>query len=485
MTRQRVARLSVALAATLLVPVAPAPAGAQDAPALLEAAVERLERARADALFLLAPAAFARAVENLERARGPEAAGPGAAERAVREALAALAEAERAAAEARPRMQPVLDAREAALEAGAADHDPRRWEQAEAQAREIGRRLERGDDADSGERVARAVQAFREAEVEAVRTDVLGRAQEERRAAGSVEAWKRAPRTAERADSLLVEAERRILEPGGDLGRARELAEQAAAEFRHAARLAALADSVDRRRVRAEDLLLRSEARLARIAAVLGFASDFAAGPDSVAEDALHAIRSVLADREALREDLAARTAEVERLDRQVDALDARLAELEEREAAAAAELRERRRAEQRLREVRAIFAPDEAEVVASLDRVVVRLFGLTFDSGSDEIRPADFGLLTKLERIVREFPEARIRVEGHTDSVGRDDVNQALSQRRAIAVRDWLLRSVAMSADRITAAGYGESRPIAPNDTADGRARNRRIDVVIDASGD
>jgi outer membrane protein OmpA-like peptidoglycan-associated protein len=67
---------------------------------------------------------------------------------------------------------------------------------------------------------------------------------------------------------------------------------------------------------------------------------------------------------------------------------------------------------------------------------------------------------------------------------VGNDAANQALSQRRAIAVRDYLLSNVAMSADRITAVGYGKNRPIAPNDTAAGRARNRRIDVTIDASG-
>ena len=55
--------------------------------------------------------------------------------------------------------------------------------------------------------------------------------------------------------------------------------------------------------------------------------------------------------------------------------------------------------------------------------------------------------------------------------------------QRRAIAVRDYLLQNLAMSADRITAVGYGKNRPIAPNDTAAGRASNRRIDVTIDVA--
>jgi outer membrane protein OmpA-like peptidoglycan-associated protein len=221
------------------------------------------------------------------------------------------------------------------------------------------------------------------------------------------------------------------------------------------------------------------------IAAELDYEPDFSAGPDSVAARTVEAARSLQADRRALRDDVAARSAEIERLDAEVDRLDARLAEVEQREAAVAAELRERERRERRLREVEAIFAPEEAEVLATPDRITVRLFGLTFPSGSAEIEPENFSLLTKLERVVREFPEGRITIEGHTDSVGNDDVNQALSQRRAIAVRDWLLQSVALSADRVTAVGRGESRPIAPNDSAAGRERNRRIEVVIDVPTD
>ncbi|MGB3097263.1 MAG: OmpA family protein [Candidatus Deferrimicrobiaceae bacterium] len=129
------------------------------------------------------------------------------------------------------------------------------------------------------------------------------------------------------------------------------------------------------------------------------------------------------------------------------------------------------------------MFDPEEAEILATDDRVTIRLTALSFASGSAELGPENFDVLTKLQRVVREFPAARITVEGHTDNVGNDAANQALSQRRAIAVRDYLLQNVAMSADRLTAVGYGKNRPIAPNDTAAGRARNRRIDVTIDAT--
>jgi OmpA-OmpF porin, OOP family len=466
---------------------APPPARAQEGGEQVSLAEERLAQGRADRLFLLAPRSFERAEASVAAALSLREAGATAAEveSAARDAQAALAEAERSAAVTRPALADALRARERAVAAAAPDAAPREWSRAEQLALELGRRAERGDVRDAAERSARAVEAFRQAEVEAIRVVLLGPAQEARRAAGELDARRRAPATLARADTLLAEAETVIRARPDDLARAAKLAEEAGAEYRHAAHLAALADSLDRRRISGEEVLLRHERRLARIASELDYEPELEAGPDSVAERTAEAARSLQEDRSALRRDVAARSAEIERLNAEVDRLDARLADVEQREAAVAAELRERQRRERRLREVAAIFSPEEAEVVATPDRVTVRLYGLTFPSGSAEIRPENFSTLTKLERVVREFPEGRITVEGHTDSVGNDDVNQALSQRRAIAVRDWLLQGIAISAERISAVGRGESRPIAPNDTAAGRDRNRRIEVVIDIPSD
>jgi len=479
--RARLALVTLLSVAALV--IASTPAAAQDGAQTLDQAAERLAQARDARLFLLAPRSFERAERAVSESRSRlETGSPDAeVEKAARDALAALAEAEATATTTRPVLADLLAARERAVAAQAPDAAPREWERAEEAAVDVGRRAEKGDLADLPARSARGVDAYREAEVQAVRAVVLGPTQEMRRAAAELDARKRAPVTLARAHTLLAEAETVIRERPDDVARAAGLAEEAGRQYRHAALLAALADSLDRNRVSAEEVLLRHEARLARVAAELDYEPDFSAGPDSVTARTAEAARSLQADRAALRDDVAARSAEIERLDSEVDRLDARLAEVEQREAAVAAELRERQRRERRLREVEAVFSPEEAEVLATPDRVTVRLFGLTFPSGSAEIEPGNFSILTKLERVVREFPEGRIRIEGHTDSVGNDDVNQALSQRRAIAVRDWLLQSVALSADRVTAVGRGESQPIAPNDTAAGRERNRRIEVVID----
>jgi OOP family OmpA-OmpF porin len=81
-------------------------------------------------------------------------------------------------------------------------------------------------------------------------------------------------------------------------------------------------------------------------------------------------------------------------------------------------------------------------------------------------------------------FPGAGLKVTGHTDSFGSDKSNFELSRRRAEAVRDHLQDNLRLPAARISAVGYGETQPVASNQTREGRARNRRIDIAI-APGD
>ena len=314
--------------------------------------------------------------------------------------------------------------------------------------------------------------------------EALDEAEAIREQARDVDAHKRAPLTYDVADSLFSEAKQRLESDPPEPEEASRLAAAAAQGFAHAGRLAPLADSIHSRDVSGEEILLRRETYLAEIAAALALSPDFEAGIDATSQLVLAAAAAAEAERSRLERELAERSDRVSELEARLDSVEARLKEVEQSEAAATAELARREERERRLREVRAIFDPDEAEVLVTDDRVTVRLAGLSFPSGSAELGPDDAPLLTKLERVVREFPGARITVEGHTDNVGDDATNQALSQRRAIAVRDYLLTGVAMSADRISAIGYGKTRPIAPNDTAEGRRRNRRIDVTIDITG-
>ncbi|MGA7104831.1 MAG: OmpA family protein [Candidatus Deferrimicrobiaceae bacterium] len=113
--------------------------------------------------------------------------------------------------------------------------------------------------------------------------------------------------------------------------------------------------------------------------------------------------------------------------------------------------------------------------------KVVDRLsLHINFDSNKMDIRPADIGELKKAIDFVKKYPGNNISVEGHTDNVGSDKYNQALSERRAAAVKEYLVKNGGADASRVKTVGYGERKPIAGNATKEGRFRNRRVEVLI-----
>ena len=100
----------------------------------------------------------------------------------------------------------------------------------------------------------------------------------------------------------------------------------------------------------------------------------------------------------------------------------------------------------------------------------------IEFDFDSSELRTSEHGDVRRIAAFMREHPDADAVIEGHTDAMGTDRYNQKLSQERAQAVLDRLVDVEGIAASRITATGYGESQPIASNDTEEGRQRNRRV---------
>lgn len=104
-------------------------------------------------------------------------------------------------------------------------------------------------------------------------------------------------------------------------------------------------------------------------------------------------------------------------------------------------------------------------------------LFNVLFDFDRWDIRPESEFMISDLSALLRRYPELRIKVSGHTDSRGSDEYNQALSERRAKSVKYAIMRYGVLG-ERITWEGFGESRPIDTNDTDEGRARNRRVEI-------
>ena len=109
--------------------------------------------------------------------------------------------------------------------------------------------------------------------------------------------------------------------------------------------------------------------------------------------------------------------------------------------------------------------------------KIVLR--GVNFDFDKSNIRPDALPILEEACKTLKAEPSIEVSCDGHTDSIGTEEYNMALSKRRANAVRDWLIKC-GIPASRLTARGFGKSKPVASNATAEGRAQNRRTELVV-----
>ena len=130
--------------------------------------------------------------------------------------------------------------------------------------------------------------------------------------------------------------------------------------------------------------------------------------------------------------------------------------------------------------EARTKFSPAEAEVYKQGANLVIRLRSLEFPKSQAVLKGENFALLRKVEDVIQSFDKSIVTVEGHTDSTGGKKINQKLSEERAEAVKQYL---EANSSDKVTSfesEGFGYDKPLSSNKTPEGRAQNRRVDIVI-----
>jgi outer membrane protein OmpA-like peptidoglycan-associated protein len=115
--------------------------------------------------------------------------------------------------------------------------------------------------------------------------------------------------------------------------------------------------------------------------------------------------------------------------------------------------------------------------VIASTGRYVTH--GILFDTDSDRIRPDSAAAIQAIAKALQAGPDLRLLIEGHTDASGNAAHNLELSARRAGAVKAVLVAQFGIDAARLTTAGLGSTKPMGPNDTPQGRAQNRRVELV------
>jgi outer membrane protein OmpA-like peptidoglycan-associated protein len=295
-------------------------------------------------------------------------------------------------------------------------------------------------DSKSASAVAReAVQKAEDARVIAVKRQEEERIALERREREEREAKAKAEAEAEARRAAAAEAERR----------AAEAARRAAEEAQKAE---------EERRAAAEKQRREAEAAAAREA-------------------------QARAEAEAARQREAEARAEAEAARQSALEKERMAAELAERERAVAQREREAaERAEREKQQLRAMLLAQFSRILQTRDTergLVVTMADILFDFGKYDLRPEAREALAKLSGIVLAHPGLKLAVEGHTDNVGGDEFNQVLSEKRAEAVRGYLIQQ-GLEAGTITAMGFGKTRPVASNDTPAGRQQNRRVELVV-----
>ncbi len=479
----RLSRIIIALSLALVVAALATPAHAQshDSP-LFEEADRLMAEAKDVHADVLAPESFDEATRYYRRAE--VSYGRGKSDQDIIKDLADAIESLRHAIETaelvRADLGDMLAARADAQSAGAPEHAKELWRQGNRAAEDAAKAAEDRKPGRAREHGDRAIGFYRDAELASIKAGFFSETEALLIQAEDERIRRLAPITLARSRALLAEASAALEADRYDTDLPRTLAHDALYEVNHAFRIAETAMGVDRRESTVEDIMLEAEAPMTEIAGVLDLVPRFEDGFDQITAEIIEQFETVTAEHGILEQALAdCRSLR--------DELDLRLGELEEELGGISEErqIMERRLlAEEKVREkfvqVEGVFTRDEARVLREGERVIIRLVGVQFDSGSDVIKPMYFGLLTRVQDAIALFPESTVSIEGHTDSYGTDAQNLALSMSRAAAVQQYLVANMRLDAGRIDAVGLGESEPIANNETREGRARNRRIDVII-----
>ena len=245
---------------------------------------------------------------------------------------------------------------------------------------------------------------------------------------------------------------------------ARAAADKQAAEERAAkARADAAAEAA--RRQEADQARLQAEAAKAEAERMKQDALNAAAEAAKAKEDAERARQAAIAEQQAALAQKQDALAQKQAAEAEAERARQTAAKAEAEKAALRAQLRA---------QLNSILQTED-----SARGLIVNLSDVLFDTGSYTLKPGAREKLAKVSGILLAHPGLTLQIEGHTDSIGSDEFNQRLSEQRAGSVRDFIANQ-GVSAASITSRGFGKTEPVASNETAEGRQRNRRVEIVV-----
>ena len=469
-------RVTICLAVALLfICFANGAASQQVKESLFQDATAAFESAKSTQAEILAPRSYAKAVRHYRSAEQKFERGRNLG--TIRDDLVAAIDyfkrASSASRLAQSKMATLIKIRGDAETVEAAKHARDSWRRAEEKFSKAMIDLERGSTKAAEKNAKDAEKYYRDAELTAIKTNYLNETRVLLAKADKLKVEKYAPKTLRKAHKLLQEADKALSENRYDTDVPRSLAQQAKYEAKHALYLAKTIRDAQTKKLSMEDLILDWEIPISQITA----ATDKAAALDNGWAGPTKEIIGYIEDQQLSSQKL---NQNVNDLQGEVKQLKRMLGGASEERMALSKRLEVQARIRQRFHHVERMFTRDEARVLREANDIVIRLIGLNFQSGQSSIGANNFQLLTKVQDAIKIFPQSKLRIEGHTDSHGSDSANFLLSKQRAHAVKQYLRASMRIDPAKIVAVGYGETRPVASNETKTGRAKNRRIDIVI-----
>jgi OOP family OmpA-OmpF porin len=368
------------------------------------------------------------------------------------------------------------EARDLAVNANAPAIAEKQWQSAEKSWGRAQSARNKGKEETAQELAIQAQQLFLEAELLAIQNMLLLDARAAISQAQKNKAERYAPRTLAHARKLIAEAEQALAAYRYAIELPTALADQATATAIHAEQITTVA----RKKPATEDLILQWEDYLSRLQTAAAVTTSADTEPKVSVNQLEEEIIRLRDSEQQLRRDLADSRAFGAALEEEIRELDMRLGGASTERQQLVLRLEEQARAREQFAQAEALFSPEEALVFRQSNKIVVRVIGLHFASGSPNLNTDNEALLRKLGNVIALYPRSLLLIEGHTDSSGSDRINKRLSDQRAQAVANHIIARLQIPAHRLTALGYGAARPIANNGTKEGRAKNRRIDLLI-----
>ena len=443
-------------------------------------------------LSILSPSSYAKANDlyaeaiKLAKADNPKATAK------ANEGLKYLAQAKKTEAVNKDVLEEVLAVRAKAVKSRASKAKPEAFAKAEKELLKLTTLIEDGDVDKARAGRADVMKAYAEIELASIKVNVVASAKEALNNAKKYDIDNLAPRTMKLAEEDYQLAVNTLDADRRDTEKANVHAQRAIWNVERATGIAAIIQNFRQSDYEEEDKVLWYQEQIARIVSPIESKVGFDSENKQVVKGLTAKIQSLMSEKDsvtvAMTEAQAREALVLKEKDVALAAATARAASLTQDkemalaavEAKAAEEQQAKAAIKAKFTGIQSLFGQDEADVYRQVNNVLIRAHGFSFKSGNSEIDASNFALLNKINKAISQFPDSQIIVSGHTDNRGSDAINLKLSTERGQKVANFLVEVGQIDSGRIESKGFGKTKPVASNDTSEGRAANRRVEILI-----